>query len=129
MYIILFQCFSTVCDIFIPSLIPRLSLAMYLTCSLSFRESQPHVSYKHISYIRNMYTKFLFGTDVLILIKSAVLHFYVLFYDSPHTYTDPILVHLKFHQIKLKKRSKTIALQNYKNYKNHYATKLELELK
>ena len=36
-------------DVF-SSVIPNLSLTMFLTCFLRYLESEPHVSYKRVSY-------------------------------------------------------------------------------
>lgn len=51
LYVTLFNCCSTVCEIFNFSLIPNLSLPMFLTCFLSFLESEG--IHKFISYIKS----------------------------------------------------------------------------
>lgn len=51
LHVTLLKYCCTVCDIFISSLISNLSLAMLLTCFLSFWESEPHVFYPRLSYI------------------------------------------------------------------------------
>ena len=39
------------------SLMPNLSLPIFLACFLNFWESQPHVSYNHVSYINKILLK------------------------------------------------------------------------